>query len=96
MAGAEPVKRSEYEAMAEEFRAAMLAESEKPRDEQVWPNHTDEWLSVGGTATCDTPNCANYGVGFPVLLHENADGIYRVVCGECGASITPVLDLEDD
>lgn len=90
------MKRSEYEAAAEEWRAFLNAEAEKPKDEQAFPDDPAEWLSVMAHATCATPTCVNYGQTFHVELHENADGIYRVMCGQCGEAITPILDLEDD
>lgn len=88
------MKRSEYEAQAETFRALLSTEAEKPREEQNFPM-AGEWLSVPAHATCATPNCVNYGVTFPCVVHENADGIYRVICGQCSQNITPVLDLEE-
>lgn len=89
------MKRSEYEAAAVEFRARLNAEGAKPPAEQVWPEYED-WLSAPGTSTCTTPHCEVFGKSFPVTLHENADGVYRAQCGRCGASIEPVLILEDD
>lgn len=89
------MKRSEYEPKAEEFRAFLMAEGEKPRDEQVWPEF-EEWLSIPGTSTCTTPSCPAFNVADPVVLHENADGIYRGQCGACGNPTQPVPTFEDD
>lgn len=89
------MKRSEYEAAAEQWRSFLNAEAEKPKAEQSFPEDPAEWLSVMAYATCATPNCVNYGQTFHVKLDENADGVYRVMCGQCGQSITPVLDLEE-
>ncbi|MFG2022683.1 hypothetical protein [Streptomyces sp. NPDC048825] len=82
------MKRSEYEALAAPFRERLLAGD--------WPDNTADWLSVQGISTCTTPPCEVFDQPFPVTLHENADGIYRVQCGRCGTSIVPVLNLEDD
>ncbi|MCX4763253.1 hypothetical protein OG562_20225 [Streptomyces sp. NBC_01275] len=89
------MKRSEYEAAAVEFRARLNAEAAKPSGEQTWPE-LDDWLSVPGTVTCTTPNCAVFAEPCSVTLHENGDGIYRAQCGGCGTSLDPVLTLEDD
>lgn len=91
------MKRSEYEAKAIEFRALLEEISQKPRDEQEWPE-LEDWLSIPGTNTCTTPAdvCSVSGQAFPVVLHENADGIFRGQCGVCGASITPVPVFEED
>ena len=85
------MKRSEYEALAIPFRARLQAESLKPQGEQNWPE-PEEWLSVAGTNTCTTPldGCSVSGQTFPVILHENGDGIFRGQCGVCGTSIVPV------
>lgn len=89
------MKRSEYEPKAEAFRALLMAEGEKPRDQQVWPEYED-WLSIPGTSTCTTPTCPAFDVADPVVLHENADGVFRGMCGQCGNQITPVPTFEDD
>lgn len=91
------MKRSEYEAKAVEFRAKLEAISQLPPDEREWPEH-NEWLSVPGVSVCTTPpaQCSVSGKEFPVLLHENGDGIFRGVCGVCGAEITPTPIFEED
>lgn len=89
------MKRAEYEAKAPAFRALLMAESEKPTTEQLFPEYED-WLSLPGTNTCTTPNCVAFGISFPVTLHENADGVFRGECGNCGQPITPVPTFEDD
>ncbi len=91
------MKRAEYEARAVEFRARLEEISQRPAEEREWPE-LDEWLSIQGTSTCTTPpgDCLAGGVTFPVLLHENADGVFRGQCGVCGASITPVPIFEED
>lgn len=89
------MKRSEYEPKAAEFRTMLMAEAAKPSDQQVWPD-PEEWLSIEGVSTCTTPTCAVFGVPFPVVLHENADGVYRGMCGECQQPITPVPIFEED
>ncbi|ULR51014.1 hypothetical protein [Streptomyces deccanensis] len=89
------MKRSEYEALAAEFRSTLEAISQKPRDEQVWPEYED-WLSIPGTSTCTTPTCRAFGIPDPVTLHENADGIFRGQCGLCQEPITPVPVFEED
>ncbi|QEQ93606.1 hypothetical protein SEA_ZUKO_28 [Streptomyces phage Zuko] len=90
------MKRAEYEARAVEFRA-RLEEISKLPDPKPWPEH-DEWLSVPGISTCTTPpdKCSVSNRPFPVLLHENGDGVFRGVCGVCGAAITPVPIFDDD
>lgn len=88
------MKISEYQTKAEEFRALLNREAEKPLDQQQWPSIAD-WLTVEGFATCTTPDCEVFGETFRVSLPENADGIPRVICGRCGASINPYLDLEE-
>lgn len=88
------MKRSEYMIKAAKFRALLWQESTKPQHQQEWPS-IEDWLSVGGYATCTTPNCEVRGQTFPVTLQENADGIHRVICGRCGSPIIPVLDLEE-
>lgn len=85
---------SEYQTKSAEFRALLNREAEKPQDQQEWPAVAD-WLSVDGYATCTTPDCAVYGQTFKVTLYENADGVHRVICGRCGASINPYLNLEE-
>jgi hypothetical protein len=89
------MKRSEYEPLAKEFRAELERISHLP-EPRPWPEH-DEWLQIAGIATCTTPNCVAFGVGFPVLLHENGDGVYRGQCGVCDQPNTPVpvFDEED-
>lgn len=91
------MKRSEYEPKAEAFRALIIAESQKPQAEQLFPDFED-WLSIPGTSTCTTPadECPASGKPFPVVLHENADGIYRGQCGLCGNPTDPVPTFEDD
>lgn len=89
------MKRSEYEVKAQAFRALLGAEAAKPQNEQNWPEY-DEWLAVPGTNTCTTPNCVVFGREFPVLLHENADGIFRGMCGQCGTETTPVPIFEEE
>ncbi|MFD5509457.1 hypothetical protein ACFWIB_16980 [Streptomyces sp. NPDC127051] len=89
------MKRSEYETIAPKFRASLLAEAAKPEADRVWPD-VDGWLTVQALSTCTTPTCVNFGWGFPVTLHENADGVHRCICGECGESTTLELLLEDD
>lgn len=90
------MKRSEYEPLAKEFRAELERISQLPVDQREWPEH-DEWLQIRGTATCTTPTCVAFGKPFPVLLHENGDGVYRGVCGVCDEPNTPVpvFDEED-
>lgn len=90
------MKRSEYEPKAKAFRAWLMAEGEKPLHERQWPEDPADWLSVPGHATCATPNCVAYGIQNPVRFHENADGMYRAVCGECSEPATCTLDLEED
>lgn len=87
------MKRSEYTPKAQAFRARLMAEGAKAQAEQVWPE-VDEWLSVQGTATCTTPSCVVFGQAFPVTLYENADGVYRGSCGQCGqeTQVTPTLE----
>ncbi|MET9350170.1 hypothetical protein [Streptomyces termitum] len=80
------MKRSEYEALALEFRV-RLAAGDFPEG--------DEWLSVPGTSTCTTPNCHAFGVTCAVRFHENADGVYRGICGPCGQPTEVKLTLED-
>lgn len=89
------MKRTEYETKAVAFRALLEEISQKPLEEREWPE-IGEWLSVPGTSTCTTPTCVVFGQAFPVLLHENADGVFRGVCGQCHESITPVPTFEDD
>jgi len=89
------MKRSEYETKAAEFRSLLLAEAEKPQDEQVWPE-PDEWLSVQGTSTCTTPTCRLFGYPVAVTLYENADSIYRGQCGICKEPTDARPALEDD
>lgn len=91
------MKRSEYEVQAPAFRALLLAEAEKPAATQLFPDFED-WLTLPGTSTCTTPpsDCPVSGQPFPVTLHENADGVFRGQCGQCGNSITPVPTFEDD
>ena len=88
------MKRAEYEAKATAFRALLNEIASRPQNEQDWPDFPD-WLSVPGTSTCTTPTCVVFGQPFRVTLHENADGIFRGMCGQCGNPITPVPDLED-
>jgi len=89
------MNRAEYEKKATEFRASLLAESKKPMDEQQWPD-IEGWLSTPGTSTCTTPTCRAFDQPCPVVLHENADGIYRGQCGVCQqpTKTTPVWDGE--
>ena len=89
------MKRSEYEALAVPFRAMLMAEGQKPQAEQRWPE-ISEWLSIPGTSTCTTPTCRVFGVSFPGTLHENADGVFRGICGQCNQPITPVPVFEED
>jgi hypothetical protein len=89
------MKRSEYEKAAQEFRSRLLAEAQKPQEEQEWPDY-DDWLSVPGVSTCTTPTCRAFAQHLPVTLHENADGIHRGQCGECHRSTIVRPVLEDD
>ena len=89
------MKRSDYNKKAPIFRARLVAEGKKPRDEQVWPEFED-WLQTPGISTCTTPSCVVFGQPFPVTLNENADGVHRGVCGRCGQSTVPVPVLEED
>ncbi|MEU2434031.1 hypothetical protein ABZ611_31870 [Streptomyces sp. NPDC007861] len=82
------MKRSEYEALAVPFRERLL--------EGDWPDDPDQWLKVEAVVRCTTPTCAAFDVADPVTLHENADGVYRVVCGKCCQATTSIkLKLED-
>lgn len=91
------MKRAEYETKAVAFRALLEEISQRPVDQREWPE-IHEWLSIPGTSTCTTPpsECSVSGQTFPVLLHENADGVFRGVCGTCNNPITPVPTFEDD
>lgn len=89
------MKRSEYETQASAFRALLVAESQKPQGEQVWPEPAD-WLSVPAIAFCSTPSCPVRGQHFPVTVYENADGIHRGQCGRCHQPTTIILALEED
>ncbi|MFM9556211.1 hypothetical protein [Streptomyces caniscabiei] len=83
------MKRSEYEALAAPFRERLLAGD--------WPDTSDEWLRVEATSRCTTFDCPRYAVATPVTVYENADGVYRVVCGKCSQNTTDIeLKLEDD
>jgi hypothetical protein len=91
------MKRSEYEPLAKAFRAELERISQLP-EPRPWPEH-DEWLSIPGKTVCTAPSkfCSVSGQEFPVLLHENGDGVFRGQCGVCGAPTTPVpvFDEED-
>ncbi|MFE4960413.1 hypothetical protein ACFRCW_42365 [Streptomyces sp. NPDC056653] len=34
-------------------------------------------------ASCQTPACPAFSQPVPITLHDNADGVYRCVCGVC-------------
>lgn len=88
------MKRSEYEEKAKAFRALLEVESQK--DQPDWDQFEgDNWLSVGGTATCTTPACPAFGVPCPQIFHENADGIHRGICGHCNQPTEIRLNLEE-
>lgn len=73
----------------------LIAEAQKPMGTQEWPE-LDQWLSIEGISTCTTPSCVVRGVPFPVVLHENADGVFRGQCGECQQPIIPVPVFEEE
>ena len=87
------MKRGEYAAKAKQFRELLMAESLKTREEQSFP---DEWLVTDGVAVCHTPGCAFENVAMRVRLHENADGVHRVICGTCKNYITDVTGTFED
>jgi hypothetical protein len=35
---------------------------------------------------CATEDCEQLGVQVTVKLHENADGVFRTICGICGGN----------
>lgn len=89
------MKREEYELRAAEFRALLIEESKKPYEDQEWPE-ADQWLTIPGHQTCTTPSCVAFDVRYDLVLHENADGVFRGVCGACGHEMTPVPTFEDE
>src|SRR3546814_12280046 len=88
-------RSSEYETKATKFRARLVSEAQKPETDRVWPD-ISEWLSVPGVALCTTPACVVRGQHFPVTLYENADGVFRGVCGKCNQPTTVIPALEED
>lgn len=46
--------------------------------------------------TCDNEDCSNYGFYWWDRVQENLDGVYRVMCGLCGAAVTDIDPLLED
>jgi hypothetical protein len=91
------MKRSEYLKRSREFRSYLQAEAAKPEGERRFPTRPEDWFSVEAILTCTTPTCVVRGQGFSREIKENADGVYRAVCGRCHTPITDInLQLEED
>lgn len=78
---------SEYQALAEAFRQ-QLQNGDFPED-------PDDWLSLEATVTCRTPGCPVQDAPRTARVYEQADGVYRVVCGGC-SRIPEVVATFDD
>lgn len=88
--------KDEYWAFANGFRSRMLAEIEKPENEQCLPD-PDEWPSLDVLVTCHTPGCPVEGMTTWANVSEPIDGVYRVICGRCQKTVTDIDPmLEDD
>lgn len=90
--------KSEYRALTEEFRTRMLAELEKPEEDQELPGD-DKWLFIDTLATCRTPGCPVEGKTMRLELAEPIDGVYRVLCGRCHITVEdldPMLEDDED
>jgi hypothetical protein len=48
---------------------------------------------VDRIAVCRTEGCSMNGVEVAVRLYENADGIYRCICGVCSVYITDLKEV---
>lgn len=90
------MKKADYERRAARFRGELAEQAARPRGEQQFPEDVSAWPSVAVVAECRTPGCPVAGRRFEVELHENADGIYRAVCGRCGQPHTHLVPQYDD
>jgi hypothetical protein len=75
---------AEYAAEASEFRVYLQEQAVRARDDQEWPDSTDEWMKVPATVICRTPGCPASGTPYQIDLHEHADGSYGSKCWPCG------------
>jgi hypothetical protein len=88
------MNQADYFAQAQTFRAMLYAEAAKPLGEQAMPT-SDTWLRVPAHVACTTTGCPG-AQGVECQLGENADGIYRAFCGECGNDHESITLLFDD
>ena len=51
-------------------------------DGSVLPGWAPERVQV--SVACETPSCRAYGLPRVIATNTNADGILRVICGDCG------------
>lgn len=93
------MKRADYEASAQAFRDMLVNEAAKPEHERQFPEDEAAWVRVPAVAICHTltpRKCPSYDKKFKVNVGENADGVYRIVCGNCQKPISDLTAVFED
>lgn len=78
---------TDYDTQAAAFRAQLLA--------GAIPDDPAAWLHAPAELTCQTADCQAQGVTVAWSLAENADGLYRALCGWCQRPTAVVLVFTD-